>query len=55
MTRPQECTHLLAAKIVRTEKFLSAIAVAPYILNSSWATDSAAAKKILRGWTTLHT
>lgn len=47
-TRPTECTHLLAPHLVRTEKFLCALACAPYILNSKWATSSAAAKKLLR-------
>ncbi|KAF9463519.1 hypothetical protein BDZ94DRAFT_1308637 [Collybia nuda] len=46
-TRPSECTHLLAPNLVRTEKFLCALAVAPFILTSKWATDSAAAKKLL--------
>ncbi|KAG6825628.1 hypothetical protein H0H92_003009 [Tricholoma furcatifolium] len=45
--KPSECTHLLAPHLVRTEKFLCALANAPFILTSKWATDSAAAKKLL--------
>lgn len=47
-TKPSECTHLIAPHLVRTEKFLCALAVAPYILSENWALESAAAKKILR-------
>ncbi|KAF8625140.1 hypothetical protein AX17_006918 [Amanita inopinata Kibby_2008] len=46
-TRPMECTHLLAPGIVRTEKFLCALAGAPFVLSEKWATESAAAKKLL--------
>lgn len=46
-TRPVECTHLLAPNLVRTEKFLCALAGAPFILTGKWATDSAAKKKLL--------
>ncbi|KAF8627919.1 hypothetical protein AX15_004169 [Amanita polypyramis BW_CC] len=42
-----ECTHLIAPKIVRTEKFLCAIASAPFVLTEEWAIRSAAAKKLL--------
>ena len=45
--RPSECTHLLAASVVRTEKFLCALAKAPFILSEKWATQSVAAKKLL--------
>jgi len=47
-TRPSECTHLLAAQLVRTEKFLCALSGSPFILTDKWATASAAAKKLLR-------
>jgi hypothetical protein len=50
-TRPTQCTHLLAPHLVRTEKFLCALAAAPYILEASWATNSAAAKRLLRRFT----
>ncbi|KAF8058683.1 hypothetical protein FPV67DRAFT_1523362 [Lyophyllum atratum] len=46
-TRPAECTHLLAPHLVRTEKFLCALANAPFILTEKWATESAAAKTLL--------
>lgn len=45
-TRPSECTHLLAAQLVRTEKFLCALSGSPFILTDKWATASAAAKKL---------
>ena len=49
-SRPSECTHLLAPQLVRTEKFLCALVVAPFILTEKWATRSAAAKKLLRAF-----
>ena len=48
VTKPIECTHLLVRSVVRTEKFLCAMAVAPYILSEKWAVMSAANKKLLR-------
>ncbi|KAJ7287447.1 BRCT domain-containing protein [Mycena rebaudengoi] len=42
-----ECTHLVAASIVRTEKFLSTLAQGAYILSDDWASESAAANKLL--------
>ena len=48
VTKPAECTHLLVRSVVRTEKFLCAMAVAPYVLSSKWAEMSAANRKILR-------
>ncbi|KAF7289269.1 hypothetical protein MIND_01388500 [Mycena indigotica] len=42
-----ECTHLVTTGVVRTEKFLCALAVAPVIVNEAWATESAAANEIL--------
>ena len=47
-TKPSECTHLVARNLVRTEKFLCAIARAPYILNEKWLVSSYAAKELLR-------
>jgi mediator of DNA damage checkpoint protein 1 len=35
-----QCTHLVTNKIVRTEKFLCALAVAPKIVNEQWMRDS---------------
>ena len=49
-SRPSECTHLLAPQLVRTEKFLCALVVAPFILTEKWATRSAAAKRLLRAF-----
>ncbi|PPQ92154.1 hypothetical protein CVT25_008779 [Psilocybe cyanescens] len=46
--RASECTHLLAPHVVRTEKFLCALASrAPWVLQDKWAIDSAKAKKVL--------
>jgi len=48
-TRPNECTHLIASNLVRTEKFLCALASrAPWIVTEKWALKCAEAKKILR-------
>ncbi|TBU24360.1 hypothetical protein BD311DRAFT_702198 [Dichomitus squalens] len=47
VTKPTECTHLLVKSVVRTEKFLCAMAVAPYVLSEKWAVMSAANKKLL--------
>lgn len=46
--KPAECTHLVARQLVRTEKFLCALAVAPFIVTERWAIDSAAANQIQR-------
>ncbi|KXN86850.1 BRCT-containing protein 1 [Leucoagaricus sp. SymC.cos] len=46
-TKPSQCTHLLAPSIVRTEKFLCALANAPVILQASWAMKSAHRKQLL--------
>ncbi|KIK67247.1 hypothetical protein GYMLUDRAFT_37329 [Collybiopsis luxurians FD-317 M1] len=40
VTKPSECTHLIAPKILRTEKFLCALAVSPWILTEQWLYDS---------------
>ncbi|KAF7376219.1 hypothetical protein MSAN_00037000 [Mycena sanguinolenta] len=42
-----ECTHLIAPKIVRTEKLLCALAAGAWIVSDKWAIDSAEAKKLL--------
>lgn len=54
-SRPSECTHLLAPHLVRTEKFLCALVVAPFILTEKWATRSAAVKKLLRAFSIYFT
>ncbi|KAK0212813.1 hypothetical protein DFS33DRAFT_1284670 [Desarmillaria ectypa] len=46
-TRPSECTHLLAPHVVRTEKFLCALAVSPWILSPEWAIESVVSNKLL--------
>ncbi len=48
VTKPSECTHLLVKSVVRTEKFLCAMAVAPYVLGEKWARMSAFNRKLLR-------
>ncbi|KAI0630063.1 hypothetical protein C8Q77DRAFT_1063909 [Trametes polyzona] len=47
VTKPSECTHLIVKSVVRTEKFLCAMAVAPYVISEKWAVASAATKKLL--------
>ncbi|KAI0744292.1 hypothetical protein C8Q80DRAFT_889499 [Daedaleopsis nitida] len=47
VTKPADCTHLLVRSVVRTEKFLCAMAVAPHILSVKWAEMSAANRKLL--------
>jgi hypothetical protein len=46
-TKPTDCTHLVAKGIVRTEKFLCAMTVSPYILTEEWANASAKGGKLL--------
>ncbi|KAJ3576641.1 hypothetical protein NP233_g274 [Leucocoprinus birnbaumii] len=46
-TKPTQCTHFIAPSLVRTEKFLCALASAPAILQESWAVKSAQAKQLL--------
>ncbi|RPD54429.1 hypothetical protein L226DRAFT_493972 [Lentinus tigrinus ALCF2SS1-7] len=47
VTKPSECTHLLVKSVVRTEKFLCAMAVAPHVLGEKWARMSAFNRKLL--------
>jgi hypothetical protein len=47
-SKHSQCTHLLAPNLVRTEKFLCALANAPVILDPSWAIKSANQKTLLR-------
>ncbi|EKM60159.1 uncharacterized protein PHACADRAFT_203428 [Phanerochaete carnosa HHB-10118-sp] len=44
--KPLECTHLVAHKIVRTEKFLCAMAVAPHIVTEKWVAACVSKKSI---------
>ncbi|OAX40254.1 hypothetical protein K503DRAFT_714884 [Rhizopogon vinicolor AM-OR11-026] len=46
-TRPNDCTHLIAKGIVRTEKFLCAIAISPFVLTERWVDSSIRAGKLL--------
>ena len=46
--KPLECTHLIASAFGRTEKLLSSIAVAPFILREEWLAKSAAKGRFLR-------
>ncbi|OBZ78655.1 hypothetical protein A0H81_00009 [Grifola frondosa] len=46
-SKPAECTHLIAPNLVRTEKFLCAMPVAPFIVTEKWAVTSAAARQFL--------
>ncbi|KAH9985135.1 hypothetical protein BJV77DRAFT_1086541 [Russula vinacea] len=45
--RPDECTHLVAETLARTEKLLCAMSVAPTVIIKRWVRDSIAAKKLL--------
>jgi hypothetical protein len=47
-TNPNEVTHLLADKVVRTVKFLAGMNVAKFVVTVPWALVSAQKKKILR-------
>jgi hypothetical protein len=42
-----KCTHLVVQKIGRTEKFLCAMAVAPFIVTEEWVSESAKAGRLL--------
>ncbi|KAK9768936.1 regulator of Ty1 Transposition [Basidiobolus ranarum] len=46
-TSPKDCTHLIANQATRTEKFLSAISVAEYILTRDWVNQSLKAHTFL--------
>ncbi|KAI0083353.1 hypothetical protein BDY19DRAFT_1060990 [Irpex rosettiformis] len=46
-TKPQECTHLVARSIVRTEKFLYAMAVGAHVVSVNWVEMCVAKKTIL--------
>ncbi|KAL4080140.1 hypothetical protein V8B97DRAFT_700237 [Scleroderma yunnanense] len=46
-SKPTDCTHLIAKGIVRTEKFLCAMSVSPYILKEEWANASIKSGKLL--------
>ncbi|KAG0699519.1 hypothetical protein DFH29DRAFT_1070645 [Suillus ampliporus] len=46
-TKPNDCTHLVTKGIVRTEKFLCAIACSPFVLTEGWVNSSVRAGKLL--------
>ncbi|KAG9311151.1 hypothetical protein JVU11DRAFT_8217 [Chiua virens] len=46
-TKPTDCTHLIAKGLIRTEKFLCAMSVSPYILTKEWPNASAKSGKLL--------
>jgi hypothetical protein len=43
----KDCTYLITAKIVRTEKMLSAIALCTHIISEQWIDESIKAGKLL--------
>ncbi|KAI6121288.1 hypothetical protein F5141DRAFT_999256, partial [Pisolithus sp. B1] len=45
--KPTDCTHLVARGIVRTEKFLCAMSVSPYVLKEEWVNVSIQSGKLL--------
>ncbi|KAJ7770143.1 hypothetical protein DFH07DRAFT_266653 [Mycena maculata] len=48
VTKVSDCTHLITPKLVRTEKFLGALASGvEFILTDKWVLDSIAANKLL--------
>ena len=47
-TKVSQCTHLIAPSLVRTEKFLCALASTPVVLQEAWAVQSVRAKQLLR-------
>ncbi|EFQ96670.1 BRCT-containing protein 1 [Nannizzia gypsea CBS 118893] len=47
ITDPLRCTHLAAPSILRTQKFLNALAHAPVIINSDFITDCLDQKQLL--------
>ncbi|KAG2126475.1 hypothetical protein BD769DRAFT_1357854 [Suillus cothurnatus] len=46
-TKPNDCTHLVTKGIVRTEKFLCAIASSPFVLTEGWVNSSVRTGKLL--------
>ncbi len=45
--KPKECTHLLVRAIMRTEKFLLALANGPYIITKDWALQCVRDRQVL--------
>ncbi|KAG2338757.1 hypothetical protein BDR05DRAFT_918059 [Suillus weaverae] len=46
-TKPNDCTHLVTKGIVRTEKFLCAMASSPFVLTEGWVNSSVRTGKLL--------
>ncbi|KZW04352.1 hypothetical protein EXIGLDRAFT_635858 [Exidia glandulosa HHB12029] len=46
-TRPDQCTHLIADQVVRTEKFLTAMNYAPLVVTKEWAEACVEAKALV--------
>ncbi|RUS22348.1 hypothetical protein BC937DRAFT_89621 [Endogone sp. FLAS-F59071] len=44
---PHECTHLITKHVARTEKFLSCVSVAQYILTPDWIAESIAQGRLV--------
>ncbi|PSS00871.1 hypothetical protein PHLCEN_2v4098 [Hermanssonia centrifuga] len=45
--KPSECTHLVARSLVRTEKFLCAMATAPYVVTDAWVETCVSKNRIM--------
>lgn len=45
--KPEQATHLIADQVVRTQKFLTAINYAPFIVTGDWVKDSVERKTLL--------
>ncbi|EJD53515.1 hypothetical protein AURDEDRAFT_156754 [Auricularia subglabra TFB-10046 SS5] len=46
-SKPEQVTHLIADQVVRTQKFLTAINYAPFIVSGDWAKESVEKKTLL--------
>ena len=48
----QKCTHLVANKVLRTVKFLTAIPVVKHVVTSEWLEESWKSQKFMGEWGT---
>lgn len=46
----QKCTHLVANKVLRTVKFLTAIPVVKHVVTSDWLEESWKSQKFVGEW-----
>ncbi|EJD35004.1 hypothetical protein AURDEDRAFT_175953 [Auricularia subglabra TFB-10046 SS5] len=46
-TKPEQVTHLIADEVLWTQKFLTSINYAPFIVNSKWVEESVKKKRLL--------